>query len=199
MHKDYSRSLAALVFIIAAFPVSAQEYTSTYTKLDFDKHCTIFEEYELGVSAKCTGYLDYPVYFSEGDLRAMVRFGHTTPKTERWESFIQFNNAGSTIEWRLSAGVPKATILRWYIDTENDQTGNREEGQVLVISTIADYSNPDNACVAGYVDARANSNANTLARNVADTIALRFNCGVDAPQFYGERGPYSGRPTNYSE
>jgi len=194
LHKGTLKTLAALIFVTAAFPVSAQEYTSTYTKLDFDKHCTIFEKYRTGLSAKCTGYKDYPVYFSEGDLRAMVRFGHTTPKTERWESFGQFNTAGNTIEWRLSAGIPKATILRWYIDTENAQTGDREEGQVLVISTVAGFDNPDNACVAGYVDARANSNANILARNVADTIAPHFKCGVNSPEFHGERGPYSGNP-----
>ena len=178
--------------------VSAQSYTSAYTKLNFDQHCVILEEYELGVSAKCSGYKDYPVYFSEGDLRAMVRFGHTNPKTDRWESFGQFNNVGSTIEWRLSQGTPIATILRWHIETEDSQ-GNREEGQVLVVSTVAGFNNPDNACIAGYVDARTNSNANILARNVADTIATYFKCDVDSPKFYGEKGPYSGSPTNYSE
>lgn len=183
---------------IAINSASAQSYTSAYTKLNFDQHCAVLEEYELGVSAKCSGYKDYPVYFSEGDLRAMVRFGHTTPKTDRWESFGQFNNVGNTIEWRLSAEVPTATILRWHIDTEDSQ-GNRKEGQVLVVSTVANYDNPDNACIAGYVDALANSNANVLARNVADTIAIYFKCGVDSPKFYGDKGPYSGSPTNYSE
>ncbi len=182
---------------------NAQDYTSAYTELNFDQHCTILSRYELGVSAKCTGYTppgmgpdaQWPIYFAEGDLRQMVRFGHVNEETDQWQSFGQFNQVGKTVEWRLSNGKPIATILRWFVDSENPQTGAHEEGQVLVVSTVANHSDPNNGCVVGYVDARANSNANVLARNVADSIAGHFQCNSDNPKFYGERGPNSGTPT----
>lgn len=174
----------------------SEEYTSAYTKLNYDKHCKTLEEYELGVSAKCTGYKDYPVYFSEGDLRQMVRFGHANPKSKRWQSFGGFNNVGETIEWRLSSGTPIATILRWYIDSGEEGVS---ESQILVVSTIATHDNPENACIAGYIDARANKNANILARKIADTLALNFNCAVDKPVYHGERGKFSGHPTLWAD
>ena len=183
---------------------NAQEYTSVYTNLNFEKHCTILSQYELGVSAKCTGYTptgmgpdaQWPIYFAEGDLRQMVRFGHVNEETDQWQSFGQFNQVGKTVEWRLSNGKPIATILRWFVDSENPTTGAHEEGQVLVVSTVANHSDPNNGCVVGYVDARANSNANVLARQVTDSVAEHFQCITDNPKFYGVRGPNSGTPTN---
>ncbi|MCF6321968.1 MAG: hypothetical protein L3J32_09400 [Rhizobiaceae bacterium] len=204
-----SASVAALVFSLPHL-VYAGNFSSAYTTINFDRDCKVIDEYELGVSAKCKGYtepgmpaeMEWPVYFSEGDLRQMVRFGRTTEKTDRWESFGQFNSIGRTIEWRLKGSKPVAAVLRWYIERENPATGEydkKSEGQVLVISTVADSDNPDNACVVGYVDARANKDANILARLVADTIAPTFECDVDKPLFHGVRGDTSGSPTNFSE
>jgi hypothetical protein len=64
-------------------------------------------------------------------------------------------------------------------------------GQVLVISTVAQPANP-RSCPAGYVDARENSDANVIARRVADEIASSFRCGVDIPVFHGKKGALSG-------
>ncbi len=175
----------------------AQNYTSEYTKLNFDQHCTVLEEYELGVNAKCNGWRHLPIYFAEGDLRMMIRFGDVSAKTDQWESFSEFNNVGETVEWRLAGNSPVATILRWFVETTNDSTGNPERGQVLVISTIGTRANFGQSCWVGFVDARANTNANVLARNVADTFARNFRCGVDSPVFHGNRGSYSGNPNAY--
>ncbi len=189
---------------------TAQSYTSAYTKLIFDQNCRAITQVDDGVVAKCDGYIapgapasnEWPVYFSEGDLRQMVRFGHLDNPLNDWQSFTQFNSVGETIEWRLSGGTPFATILRWHIEIENPNTGHYDKssaGQVLVISTIAGYDTPDNACVAGYVDAKANRNANVLARRVADTVAQKFSCKMDTPIFYGNRGRSSGSPTHSRE
>ena len=48
--------LAAAITIATSQSANAQDYTSAYTKLNFDQHCTVLSKYELGVSAKCTGY-----------------------------------------------------------------------------------------------------------------------------------------------
>lgn len=173
--------------------------SSSYTKLDIRKGCEQTSSNEVGGSYLCAGFADYPVHFAEGDLRQSVFFGHVGGwHAERaWESFGQFNYVNETIEWRLKDGKPFATILRWFVENINPDTGAPDDahrGQVLVVSRVAQPDDGD-GCVVGYVDALANGDANTLARQVADTLAEGFACRTDEPQFHGARGPLSGDPT----
>ena len=175
---------------------------SAYTKLNLDNDCVFHSEYELGASAYCSGYKGYPVHFSEGDLRQMVRFGHLRSLLGQWESFGQFNRIGDTIEWRLENGRPYAAILRWFIENtdDNGEQSKAVEGQVLVVSKVADgYNEILGSCVVGYIDAQANSNANDIAREVADNLARNFTCINDRPSYYGTRGKYSGDPVSNFE
>lgn len=183
---------------LATSPTLAQ--SSTYSKIDFDNSCTIISEYEQGLTATCAGYTGYPVIFSEGDLRQMVRFGHIAKLGDQWESFGQFNRANDTIEWRLKDKKPYAAILRYFIENAeaNGEFKKALEGQVLVVSTVGTYEKPT-SCVVGYVDARANKNANKLSQELADTKAKSFICGKDKPAFFGKRGKYSGSPSSYFE
>jgi len=192
--------LVTLFATIWATPSAIGQETSTYTKLDLDGNCRKLEEYELGLALVCEGYKDHPVYFSEGDLRQMVRFGNIRSQLGQWESFGEFNYANDTIEWRLENGKPFATILRWFIENTDDigNVAGERKGQVLVVSTVASQEVPV-SCVVGYIDARANNNANLLARKLADTKARNFNCSVDKAQFVGKRGKFSGHPTSYFE
>lgn len=195
------RPLAALIYCLItalawAGTALAQD-ESAYTKIDLDETCKFYSTYEAGGSARCDGFRNYPVYFAEGDLRHMVRFGHVPEEAPRWESFGEFNRINDTIEWRINDGVAHAAILRWFIENTDDETGSvtpETTGQVLVISTVGEPHKPS-SCVAGYVDARANSDANEIARRVADTTARSFTCGEDRPKFHGKRGPHSGQPT----
>lgn len=186
----------SLLFV--ASPSLAQ--SKTYTKIDFDKSCTIISEYELGLTATCSGYTGYPVIFSEGDLRQMVRFGHIAKLGDQWESFGQFNRANDTIEWRIKDNKPYAAILRYFIENSNNDGEYKKEfeGQILVVSTVGTHEKPS-SCVVGYVDARANKNANKLSQELADKKAESFICGQDKPEFFGNRGQYSGSPTSYFE
>jgi len=138
----------------------------------------------------------YPVHFAEGDLRHMVQFGHIGSIEGQWESFSQFNHINDTVEWRLNKNLPYAAILRWFIENsnENGEYSNELKGQVLVVSTVASHASPQ-SCVVGYVDARANKNANAIARNVADKFARGFKCGTDTPKFHGKRGESAGTPS----
>ena len=186
-------SVAAFAWVGTAF---AQD-ESAYTKIDLDKTCKFYSTYEAGGSARCAGFRDYPIYFAEGDLRQMVRFGHVPEEAPRWESFGEFNRINDTVEWRINDGIPHAAILRWFIENTDNETGSvtpETTGQVLVISTVGEPHN-SKSCVAGYVDARANPGANEIAREVADTTARNFVCGEDRPKFHGKRGPFSGQPT----
>ncbi len=189
--------MAATMILATTATAGAGDASSAYTKYDFVLDCSITEEYEAGLSAICTGYLQIPIHFSEGDLRQMVQFGTLRDNDEFWQSFAQFNRANQTIEWRLHDGDAVAVIQRWFIENTDPETGSvdaKTTGQVLVISTIGTLHNPV-SCHVGYVDARANSNANLLARSVADVIAPNFDCAVDTPKFHGVRGPLSGQPT----
>ncbi|MEM9280104.1 MAG: hypothetical protein AAGA76_16180, partial [Pseudomonadota bacterium] len=114
--------------------------------------------------------------------------------------FGQFNRVNTTIEWRLDNGKPYATILRWFIENSNSngEFDRNLEGQVLVISRVADHEKPQ-SCVVGYVDARANSNANELARKIADTTASSFKCFKEKPVYHGNRGKLAGDPVNWIE
>lgn len=191
--------LTACTLVALALPVHAGQMTSTYTKLDFKETCKILEEVEDGgsVSMLCKGYENYPVHFAEGDLRHSVQFGHVEPgKSRIWQSFTQWNRVSDTIEWRLRDGVPVAAILRWFIENTDDagSADPKRVGQVLVVSRVGQQSgNP--ACVIGYVDALANSNANQLARDLADSLAVDFTCGADKAEFHGQRGRLSGDPS----
>jgi hypothetical protein len=49
-------------------------------------------------------------------------------------------------------------------------------------------------CHAGYVDARANADANELARRMADKTARSFRCGVDKPAVAGAVTPGLAMP-----
>ena len=191
------RALLILPILIGlAATSSAAEYSSAYSKLNIETDCTFHESGEQGGAAKCKGFGDYPVHFAEGDLRQMVEFGFITAGDRGWVSFGEWNRINDTIEWRLDGTRPIATIARWFIENIDD-TGSASkalEGQVLVVSKVGQPGEFD-ACVVGYVDAKANPGANAIARQVADTLTRQFRCGVDRPVFHGTRGPLSGTPS----
>lgn len=193
------RSLVSTVLLFG-MAASASAADSVYTDLNLEEDCTFYRADEHGASGYCQGYRGYPVLFDEGDLRQMVRFGHVAKVSGQWESFGQFNHVNNKIEWRVKDKVPYAAILRRFVENSNDDGEHTEavRGQVLVVSTVADHENPT-SCVIGYVDARANANANELARALADETAKSFVCGKDKPGFKGAKGPHAGDPTSYFE
>lgn len=204
-----NRTVAALTGALCAIltevaPEAAHAAESVYTDLDLDACVSINPpaEDEPGgfASLRCEGYQGAPVYFKEFDLRQSVYYGPVSQKIidGAGETFSAFNHVGKKIEWRLGAdGRPTATILRWFIENTNPDTGATDKastGQVLVISKVATEDDPL-GCVAGYVDALANAEPNLLARQVADDVAPGFACGVDRPTYHGERGDKAGEPS----
>ena len=190
------RTIVAFAFCISGSIATAAE--SVYTKLDLDQ-CLVLQSDPQGGLLHCPGHAGYSVVFQESDLRQAVRFGHNALDSV-FESFSAFNRANDTIEWRLDEnGVPIATILRWFIENTDPATGAvspQLTGQVLVVSRVGQ---PGDAfsCVVGYVDAKANPNANEIARTIADTQAKHFVCGGGTPIFQGARGPLATDPARY--
>jgi hypothetical protein len=96
------------------------------------------------------------------------------------------------IEWRVERGAngklkPFATIMRWSTTVASGDEPVR--GAVLVVMGLA----PGNVCHVGYVDAKANPDADALAERLADENARKFRCGADKPIVLGKKGPgFSG-------
>lgn len=186
-----------LATIITLTPFAASSDESSYSKLDFDKHCKFEkpaseEEAGMGARAACQIGTAPVIFFEDGDLRHSAGFG----AQKDFQSFGQFNRMNTTIEWRSDDQGPYAAIVRWFIENMNPDTGitdKKHEGQVLVVSRVATRPE-ESTCIVGLVDAKANKNANVLARKIADTMASPFNCASDRAQYHGKRGKLSGSP-----
>jgi hypothetical protein len=172
--------------------MAAQQFSNAATRLNLDRCLVVhldgdatFEE-----AWRCKGFKNvaqYDVYVYEGDARFFVSYGPgARDKRSASQTLLPANSIGDSIEWRMErrAGdwLPFATILRYYTEVEVD--GESYRGEVLVISRVGEGE----ACHVAYIDAKANANAETLAREAADTLARRFDCAIGEPVIYGEHG-----------
>ena len=114
------------------------------------------------------------------------------------QSFPAFNHVyEGTVEWRLETlpggkTRPFAAILRWNVRVDGDEDRRESTGRVLVVTRL----NPGGVCHVGYVDARANPNANELAQQLADSHARTFKCGTDKPTVPGNKMPGLAMPNS---
>jgi hypothetical protein len=182
--------LALIGFIGIATPAASQSVSRVYTQLDADKcRHTKGKDVEDYGSWRCAGHDGIQVYLSAGDQRMQVSFGRNAAREPAaGQTFPAFNSADKgTIEWRIETplgGKPRAfaTILRWNVKLAEDE---RDTGRVLVVTRLG----PGGVCHVGYVDARANPNANELAQKLADDQARAFKCGKDKPLVAGKMMP----------
>lgn len=187
------------VFFLLAMPLSAapalaQAVTSVVTKLDRDqcRHIAGKEPEDDG-EWRCIGLVGIAVQIAAGDQRSYVSFGRNAKNELAAEQTLaSFNHEGDSIEWRGERGPngklkPFAAIMRWRTTVSSGDVPMK--GEVLVVTRLA----PGRVCHVGYVDAKANADAETLARGLADARARRFRCGVDKAEIVGTRGPgFSG-------
>lgn len=176
--------------------VAAIERVTTPLDIDKCKHTKGRDVEDYG-SWRCTGHNGILVRISAGDQRTFISFGPNAAKElAASETLASFNSEGKTIEWRIERGAggkprPFATILRWNTTVTGDDD-KQVRGQVLVVTRLG----PGGVCHVGYVDGRANANANELAVNLADERARTFRCGKDKPVIVGEKGPGFSGPYN---
>ena len=173
--------LVALAFTLFAWPSSATEIESVYTKLDLDqcKDVTPEEIKDNGAVLICPGYGGIDVRVAEGDLRIFVSYGpDAATQTAAYETLPQFNMIGETLEWRVKREggklKPFATILRFRWDADDRQ------GSTLVVTKLG----TDDACHMAYVEATNNPQANEAARAIADKEAASFICKQDKAKTY---------------
>lgn len=133
-------------------------------------------------SYECKGCGDYVVSFAEGDLRSFVSFGKQTgDHCAATQTFSGFNSVGKKVEWRLKDGVPIATILRWKV--AYDPEDSSKEKSWLVVTKLED----NNSCHMGYVEGGF-PQANEKARWLADTAAEAFSCKTGKTVFFANAG-----------
>jgi hypothetical protein len=182
---------AVAAVVVAGTAASAQSIESAYTTFETSKcsHVRGLVPEDYG-HLTCKGYGGIAVWVAGADQRVYVSFGpRAKNEPAAMQTFSAFNSEGRTIEWRIERrrdgkARPFATILRWNT-SPLDENANQIRGQVLVVTRLA----PGPVCHVGYVDGRANPNANELAREIADQHARRFRCATDKPIMLGEKGP----------
>jgi hypothetical protein len=171
--------LAGLAATFCAQPALAA-FDSAYTDINLDQ-CLLLNADDFGASWACPGYRGYPLRIAEGDLRFLIGYGfNINDEPVGPQTLPPFNTLGPRMEWRLSNATgrffPIATIVRYRLDKSEE----REAGEVLVVTQLVE----GNTCHIAYVDARANSNANELARAAADASG-DFDCTSDEVEIIG--------------
>jgi hypothetical protein len=168
--------VVASAFALAPPPAAANPVKSLYTTVDL-KACKRIKRHRDGDSWRCEGLPGYPVYVAEGDLRQFVSAGPEPEKRRAasqtlgpFNSIFERGSDRATIEWRFDRRgerqIPYAIIVRFHTAVD----GRR--GDVLVVSKVS----KSETCHVAYIDALANPDAITLARQVADGRARTFDC-----------------------
>ena len=171
---------------------NAQTFGSSYTSTA-PKDCRV-KSANTGVDDStirvCPGKAGLMVVISEDDLREAVSVGRSRAAADKepaaQASFGPFNSTTNTVEWRALDGKPFAIIQRWHIADNSDEgkDGRPIAKPLLVVTRLA----PGPVCHVAYIDVKANSNANELARKAADETARSFKCGKDAVKVIGTSG-----------
>lgn len=183
------RNVMLIVGIVAATPALA-DFDSAYTSLDFNnvEICTNLTpaptpgEPDDGVVYECQGFGPYVVSFQEGDLRSFVAYGtESGDHCSAMQTFGGFNSVGSTIEWRLKDGKPIATILRWSVSYDPEDSSKQMSW--LVVTRLE----AENSCHMAYVEG-AYPKANEEARDMVDKLGPEFSCAAGKPVFLANPG-----------
>jgi hypothetical protein len=179
-----------IALVMGQSGATAQTIESVDTALDLDKcrHTPGKEEEDYG-AWRCTGYGGTAVYVTAGDQRSYISFGRNARKERAArQTLAAFNGTGDKIEWRGPMGAngkikPYAAIVRFSVTvTKYDKT---VEGEMIVVFRLP----PGGSCQIGFVDAKANPDAEALARKIADENARGFKCSDEAqPVTLGEKG-----------
>jgi hypothetical protein len=132
-------------------------------------------EGEFSPTYECKGYKGLNVTFGEDDLRSVVAFGRGAREhCAMHQTFSGFNSVGSKVEWRLKDGKAIATILRWKVSYDPEDSAKTKDW--LVVTKVEDGQ----SCQMGYVEG-SYPRANEKARWLADTAAEAFSCKLGKP------------------
>jgi hypothetical protein len=139
-------------------------------------------EGEFSPTYECKGYKGAAVTFAEDDLRSVVAYGKNGRNHCAFhQTFSGFNSVGNKVEWRLKDGKAIATILRWKVSYDPEDSSKTKDW--LVVTKVEDGQ----SCQIGYVEGSYRQ-ANEKARWLADTAAEAFSCEVGKTIFFASSG-----------
>ena len=173
-------------------PANAQTIGSTYTSTA-PKDCRVTSAgngVDDSTIRVCPGKAGLVVLVSEDDLRETVSVGRNRVAAAKEPAaqagFGPFNSTTMTVEWRALDGKPFAIIQRWHIadNSDEDKNGRPIAKPMLAVTRLP----PGPVCHVAYIDVKANSDANELARKAADEAARGFKCGKDEVKVIGGSG-----------
>lgn len=184
--------LFPIALTVLPLAAAAQEITSIYSDLDL-KTCqqlALYEDEGTGGEWRCKGIKDHDVRVWEGDLRTFVGFGKEAPaQCAAMQTFGAFNSLGPRVEWRMKAGRPFATILRWFTEQNSGESAPVKQNWLVVTKLDG-----ETACHIAYIDTKY-TDANEVARQRADERAEGFDCAKDMPEIFSALG---GSATDYA-
>jgi hypothetical protein len=177
-------SFAAFVSVTQGGPAAAAE--TRYTELVGGRCRFISDDRQTGEDAlkRCPGHggAELETFASHTRASLSVRFS----RKQRVADVVAGWSLGRRVEWRgavTNKGFePHAAIVR-VLFKDHERPTPQADGQVLAVLRIDPRE--AEACAAAYVDARANKNANRLARDTADRMAPTFLCDSDKPAVVG--------------
>lgn len=180
------RIIASALYVAFALTgaASAQPIMPNETSLDLNLDCTVIQSDDFGSTWACPGLKGMPVMVAERDRRMLVSYGlESTTEIAATQTLKPYNRLDSKIEWLVSNAEghwkPFATVLKFF--TRKDEA-SETEGEVLVVTKVQ----PGATCQIAYVDALANSDADELARKVAEEKANDFDCETGKPEYVGK-------------
>ncbi len=178
-----SRPLAiAVAVVFTTGSVGAAEFTYSATS---GPGCTNVRSKREFNSWRCQGPAGYSAVFHDLGNMVAVELGLTGREKAIVEDGLVWQGAdgkgfGDRLEWRLAGGRPYAAVLRTRrSDFDMDANKAVTVEELLVIKVT-----PQGACGIGVVDGKS-LDANTLARDFADSSATAFRCGTDKPPAKG--------------
>lgn len=175
-----TRIIAAAV-LIASFSISeAGAVEFSYSATSGPMCATIRSKRELS-SWRCPGPAGYSALFHDLGNMVAVEFGSTGREKAIVEDGLMWQGAekcfGDKVEWRLTNGKPYAAIVRiWRQDVDEEANRPLAVEELLIIKVSS-----QGACRVGAVDGK-HPDANTVARETADSQAATFRCGRDQPR-----------------
>lgn len=171
-------AVAVLIGSFAVGEASAAEFTYSVTS---GSTCTTIRSKREFNSWRCPGPSGYSALFHDLGNMVAVEFGPTGKERAIVEDGLMWQGAdkafGDRVEWRLMKGKPHAAILciqRQDFDERTNKPRTIEELLVIKVSR-------QGACRVGVVGGK-HTDANMVARAMADTVAATFRCGADQPR-----------------
>lgn len=168
----------ALLATIVTWAAEAAEFVYSATSGPACAKIRLKREFN---SWRCQGPTGYSALFHDLGNMVAVELGPTGKENAIIEDGLMWPAAtkpfGGQIEWRMNGGKPYSAILRIWRQDFDDKTSTPRVAEELLVIKVS----PQGACRVGVVDSKR-PNANTVARQIADSTAAAFRCGTDQPR-----------------